>query len=98
MGTPEYMSPEQIEGREIDYRTDIYSLGIIAYEMLTGKVPFDAPTPAAVMHKQVYEEPLQPTSVNPNISKAIEKVILNMQFSLTLFLLHYILDNIKIIL
>lgn len=57
MGSPAYMSPEQILGEAIDYRTDIFSLGVTAYEMLTGRKPFDAPAVTAVMHRIVYDEP-----------------------------------------
>lgn len=57
VGSPAYMSPEQIQGEPVDYRSDIYSLGVTAYEMLTGRKPFDAPAVTAVMHRIVYDEP-----------------------------------------
>ncbi|GIV21429.1 MAG: hypothetical protein KatS3mg023_3180 [Armatimonadota bacterium] len=57
VGSPAYMSPEQILGEPVDYRTDIYSLGVTAYEMLTGRKPFDAAAVTAVMHRIVYDEP-----------------------------------------
>ncbi len=57
VGSPAYMSPEQILGEPVDHRTDIYSLGVTAYEMLTGRKPFDAPTVTAVMHRITYDEP-----------------------------------------
>ena len=76
IGTPAYMSPEQAKGEELDGRSDIYSLGIVLYEMLTGKAPFEAETPVAVLHQQVYEPPLPPRRLNPRIPKKVEKVIL----------------------
>jgi serine/threonine protein kinase/Tfp pilus assembly protein PilF len=76
IGTPEYMSPEQVEGKEIDHRTDIYSLGIILYEMLTGRVPFDGDTPLSVAVKQKTERPVNPRRLNPQIPAEISLVIL----------------------
>jgi len=76
IGTPEYMSPEQVEGKDVDPRTDIYSLGIILYEMLTGRVPFDGETPLSVAVKQKTERPVNPRRLNPQISAEISLVIL----------------------
>jgi serine/threonine protein kinase/predicted Zn-dependent protease len=76
VGTPEYMSPEQVEAREIDQRTDIYSFGIILYEMLTGKVPFEGETPISVAVKHLTASPLQPIEVNREIPANINKVIM----------------------
>ena len=67
MGTPSYMSPEQVRGGEIDARTDVFSLGIMIFTMLTGTKPFAGNT-AAVMFKIVYEEPQVPSTVNPHLS------------------------------
>ncbi|HJQ15110.1 MAG TPA: serine/threonine-protein kinase [Anaerolineales bacterium] len=76
MGTPAYISPEQAQGQPVDQRSDIYSLGIILYEMVTGSVPFVAETPLAVLFKHI-SDPLPPPSVvKPDIRPAIEKVIL----------------------
>jgi len=76
IGTPEYMSPEQAEGEEVDHRSDIYSLGIVLYQMLTGRVPFTGDTPLAVLHKQIYEKPTSPRVLNPMIPAEVEKVLL----------------------
>lgn len=76
MGTPAYISPEQAQGQTVDQRSDIYSLGIILYEMLTGRVPFTADTPLAVIFKHVSDPLPLPSSIKPDIPEAIEQVIL----------------------
>jgi tetratricopeptide (TPR) repeat protein/tRNA A-37 threonylcarbamoyl transferase component Bud32 len=76
IGTPEYMSPEQVEAKEVDQRSDIYSLGIILYEMTTGRLPFEADTPFAVGVKQKSEEPESPRDINPQIPEDLSRVIL----------------------
>jgi len=76
VGTPEYMSPEQVEGKEIDQRSDIYSLGIILYEMLVGRVPFEGETPLSVAHKHKYEPPEDPRKLNPQIPEDLNRLIL----------------------
>jgi eukaryotic-like serine/threonine-protein kinase len=68
MGSPKYMAPEQIRGDKVDARTDIYSLGIIMYEMLTGKVPFDRPNSVNILMAHVNEEPPPVRVMNPNIN------------------------------
>jgi len=75
MGTPSYMSPEQVTGGEIDGRTDLFSMGILLYLMLVGERPFAGDT-AAVMFKIVYEDPVQPTKVNPLLPPALDYLIL----------------------
>jgi len=76
IGTPEYMSPEQVEAKEVDQRSDIYSLGIILYEMTTGQLPFVADTPFAVGVKQKSEEPKNPKDINPQVPDDFNQVIL----------------------
>jgi len=76
MGTPAYISPEQAQGLSVDQRSDIYSLGIILYEMITGRLPFTADTPLAVILKHINDPLPLPSSVNPNIPQAIEQVVL----------------------
>jgi eukaryotic-like serine/threonine-protein kinase len=76
IGTPHYMSPEYCLGEELDGRSDIYSLGIVLFEMLTGVVPFDSPTPTAIVIKHVNDTPPPPRMLNPKISAAIESVAL----------------------
>lgn len=76
MGTPAYISPEQAQGHPVDQRSDIYSLGIILYEMVTGSVPYVAETPLAVLFKHISDPLPPPSQVKPDIRPAIEKVIL----------------------
>jgi serine/threonine protein kinase len=76
IGTPEYMSPEQVEAKDIDQRSDIYSLGIIMYEILTGRLPFEADTPFAVGIKHKSEIPKDPKELNPQISDNLSRLIL----------------------
>jgi len=75
-GTPAYMSPEQGQGEQVDARSDIYSLGIVLYEMATGVVPFYAETPMAVVVKHIIDPLPLPTSKNPNLPEDVERVIL----------------------
>jgi len=76
IGTPEYMSPEQVEGKEVEARSDIYSLGIILYEMLTGRVPFEGDTPFTVGMKHKSETPKNPKLFNPSVPDELSGVIL----------------------
>lgn len=76
MGTPQYMSPEQCLGEALDGRSDIYSVGILLYEMLAGTVPFKAPVASAIAVHQVQTQPAPPSSANPNIAPQVENVVL----------------------
>jgi len=80
MGTPAYMSPEQGSGQKIDARTDIYSLGVILYQLATGRVPYQAETPVAVIFKHMNDPLPPPRAVNPQLPEAVELVILKALF------------------
>ncbi|HLH32215.1 MAG TPA: protein kinase [Terriglobia bacterium] len=77
MGTPDYMAPEQIKGKRGDARTDIYSLGAILYEMLTGQVPFQGPNVYAVMNARLVGDPAGPRTLNPEIPPQVEEIVLH---------------------
>jgi serine/threonine-protein kinase len=77
MGTPHYMSPEQCVGEELDSRSDIYSLGIVLYEMLAGVVPFNSPTSTAVIIQHVNQPPPSLRAINMSIPEAVERVVLH---------------------
>ncbi|MGA9190175.1 MAG: tetratricopeptide repeat protein [Anaerolineales bacterium] len=77
LGTPQYISPEQARGeRELDEGTDIYSFGVLIYEMVVGRVPFNADTPFSIVHDHIYTPLPMPRSVNPKVPEAIERVLL----------------------
>lgn len=76
MGSVHYFSPEHAKGGYTDEKSDIYSLGVVMYEMATGKLPFDADSPVSVALKQIQEDPVPPIDVNPNVSPALNQIIL----------------------
>jgi serine/threonine-protein kinase len=76
MGTPHYLSPEQAQGFEVTSVSDLYSIGVILYEALTGRVPFEADSAVAVAMKQVSQTPQRPSSINPQVSPALDAVVM----------------------
>jgi eukaryotic-like serine/threonine-protein kinase len=76
MGTAQYLSPEQAQGHPVDARSDLYSIGIVLYELLTGQLPFDADSPVTIALKQVSEEPVSPMRLNPAVSPALDAVVM----------------------
>ncbi len=76
IGTPHYMSPEQCRGEELDPRADIYSLGVIFFEMITGDVPFQSQTPLGIVHKHIFEQPPDPRGRRPDLPEQVAMVLL----------------------
>jgi serine/threonine-protein kinase len=77
IGTPDYMAPEQVSGRRGDVRTDIYSLGVILYEMLTGNLPYSGPNVYTVMRSKTSEDPQPPSAFKPDIDPHLEEIVLH---------------------
>jgi serine/threonine protein kinase len=75
MGTPDYISPEQVRGKRGDARSDIYSAGVMLYEMVTGTVPFTGANPFAVMNDRLLNQPVPPRKLNPEISPQLQEII-----------------------
>jgi len=76
LGTPAYISPEAAEGKATDHRSDIYALGIILYEMVTGQRPFESQTAAGYLQQHIHGKPTPPSSLNPQVPASLEKIIL----------------------
>ena len=75
MGTPDYISPEQVKGKRGDGRSDLYALGVMLYEMLTAKVPFQGPNPFAIMNDRLLNNPIPPREVDPAVSPQLQEII-----------------------
>ncbi len=75
VGTPEYMSPEQVDGKDVDARSDIYALGVVLFEMLTGRLPFTGETPLSVAVKHKTESPPDPRTFNPQVPESLARIV-----------------------
>jgi serine/threonine-protein kinase len=78
LGTPDYVAPETIEGRGTEPRSDLYALGVVLYELLTGQRPFVGDTAFAVLRKHCTEEPRSPATVKPGVPPALESIVMQL--------------------
>lgn len=76
IGTPQYISPEQAKGEKVDHRTDIYSLGVVIYELMVGQVPYTADTPYAIVHDHIFAPLPMPRDLNPQVPEEVERFLL----------------------
>ena len=76
MGTAQYLSPEQAQGQPVSPRSDLYSIGVMLYELLTGRVPFDAESPVAIAVRHVSDRPIPPAEINPDVPPALDAVVM----------------------
>jgi serine/threonine-protein kinase len=75
MGTPDYISPEQVKGKRGDARSDLYAVGVMLYEMLTGEVPFHGENPLVIMNDRLLNNPVPPREINPAISPQLQEIV-----------------------
>ena len=75
MGTPDYISPEQVKGKRGDARSDLYAVGVMLYEMLTGKMPFPGANPFLIMNDRLLNNPVPPREIDPNITPQLQEII-----------------------
>jgi serine/threonine protein kinase len=78
IGTPAYMAPEQMLGETVDERTDLYAAGVVLYECLTGRLPYQADSPIMLVAKQLREDPPPPSAFNPDVTPALSALILRL--------------------